>query len=312
MNIILYTAGAHGKFLKFLFDCHAQGEILKTPFNKNGNSHNHDIIYRDNIEKTFAFDVCYSEQYQTWKKMLNEEKKTYGILWQGLEEFYYVVQSFTDRGGVLKDAGIEMIENNLMQYENTYGAEVYITQALKEHFNFDCTKLGQPPRGLLRNYFLSTFFTYFKNVCWIKNEELSKLTCKNYETIKLEQILDYNSLQQFFLNNFDKKLEFKDIHEEFLNNNTPLKQLHKVKDILNAIDKGENLEIVGLNVISEAYILFVLECKYFDIPFLLGDKFFSNTIEFCNYIRYFPNSMKKPNNLFHKYYKHFRRQENLE
>lgn len=312
MNVILYTAGAHGRFLKFLFDCYTQGEILKTPFNKNGNSHKHNILYRDNIEKLFAFDVCYNKHYQAWKKMSNEEQKTYGILWQGFEEFYYIVQAFTDRGGILEEAGIEMIENNLIQYEYTYGTEVYITQALKEHFNFDCRKLGQPPRGLLRNYFLFSFFTYFENICWIKNDELSKLSCKNYETITLEQILDYNLLQQFFFKVFDKKLDFKDMHEEFLNNNTPLKQLYKVKDILNAIDKGESLEIVGLNVISEAYILFVLECKYFDIPFLLGDKFFSNTIEFCNYIRYFPNSMKKPNNLFHKYYKHFRRQENLE
>ena len=36
------------------------------------------------------------------------------------------------------------------------------------------------------------------------------------------------------------------IFEEFLNNNTPLKQRRKVNDILNAIDKGKNIEIVGL------------------------------------------------------------------
>jgi hypothetical protein len=310
MNFILYTAGAHGRFLKFLFDCYEHGEILKTPFNKNGNSHKHNMLYSDHVEKTSAFEVCHGEQYQTWKKMSNEDEKSYIILWQGLENFYYVMQSFIDRGGTLKEAGIETLENNLMQYESTYGTEVYITKVLEEHFNFDCKKLGQPPKGLLRNYFLFSFFTYFKNICWIKNEELSKLAREEHEIIKLEQILDYNSLQQFLFKIFDKKLNFKDIHEEFLNNNTPLKQLHKVKNILNAIDKGENLEISGLNVISEAYILFVLECKHFDIPFLLGDKFFDNTMQFSNYIKYFPNSMKKANNLFHKYYKYFQRQGN--
>jgi hypothetical protein len=72
MNIILYTAGAHGRFLKFLFDCYTQGEILKTPFNKNGNSHNHNIIYRDNGDKFFSNTI---EFYNYIRYFPNSMKK---------------------------------------------------------------------------------------------------------------------------------------------------------------------------------------------------------------------------------------------
>jgi len=309
MNIILYTAGSHGRFLKFLFDCYTDGKILQTKFNANGNSHNHINTAGGIKENTIAFDTCYEEQFLAWQKMSIQGKNIYGILWQGLEDFYYILQAYNSRGGLLTEEGITLIENDLIEYEKVYGPKVYITKTLKKYFNFDCEKLGQPPRGLLRNYFLFCFFTYFEHICWIKNKELSNLSHQNYTTINIKQLLNYPSLEQFFYKIFNKKLNFQSVHEEFLDKNIPLKQLNKVKQILDAIHKGDSMEIVGLNVISEAYILFFLECKYFDIPFLLGDSFFGNTKEFYNYIKYFPNHMKKPNNLFHTHYKHFRRQE---
>lgn len=310
MNIILYTAGSHGRFLKFLFDCYIDGKILKTKFNKNGNSHNHTDIANATRVKTIEFDVCDENQLLAWQKMSSQGKNIYGILWQGLEDFYYILQAYNSRGGLLTEEGITLIENDLIEYEKVYGKKVYITETLKKYFNFDSEKLGQPPRSLLRNYFLFCFFKYFEHICWIKNKELSSLSYENYKTINIEQLLNYTSLEQFFFKIFNKKLNFQNVHKEFLDKNIPLKQLYKVKKILNAIDKGDSMEIAGLNIISEAYILFFLECKYFDIPFLLGDNFFDNTIEFYNYIKYFPNHMKKPNNLFHTYYKHFRRKEN--
>jgi hypothetical protein len=79
--------------------------------------------------------------------------------------------------------------------------------------------------------------------------------------------------------------------------------LQQIKSFINEFD----IYCVEYTYYGDAYVVQRNQVKK-----LLGDKFFSNTIEFYNYIRYFPNSMKKPNNLFHKYYKHFRRQENLE
>lgn len=311
MNIILYTAGSHGRFLKFLFECHIRKEILPTSFNINGNSHDHTLSNSNSVEKNLALDICHNMQDKTWKNIPDSNQKIYSIVWNGLEEFYYIVQAFTDRGGTIKSSGIEMMERDIKQYEKSYGVDVHITKSLNEHFNFDCDKLGQPPRSVLRNYFLLSFFTYFEHICWIKNEELLKLNHKNYQIITLNQLLNYESLQNFFIKNFKITLDFRDVHKEFLDNNSPLKQLSKVRQILDAINNEKKFEIAGLNVISEAYILFVLECKHFDIPFLLGDKFFNNTEEFSNFIKYFPNSMKKPNNLFHKYFKNFRRSEEL-
>ena len=307
MNIILYTAGSHGRFLKFLFDCYTDGKILQTQFNANGNSHSHIKTADSTKENTIAFDTCNEAQFLAWQKLLTQGNNIYGILWQGLEEFYYILQAYNSRGGLLTQDGISLIENNLIEYEKVYGSTVYITKTLKKYFNFDSEKLGQPPRGLLRNYFLFCFFTYFEHICWIKNKELSNLSHQNYTTINVKQLLDYTALEQFFYKIFNKKLNFQSVHEEFLDKNIPLKQLNKVKQILDAINKGDSMEIAGLNIISEAYILFFLECKYFDIPFNLGNNFFTNTKEIKEYIDHFPAYLKKPNNIFQKYFKFYQR-----
>ena len=110
----------------------------------------------------------------------------------------------------------------------------------------------------------------------------------------------------------NKNLDFQRQHQEFLNKNTPLKQVEQINKILKSVEHKENVEITGLNTISEAYLLFALECKYFDIPFLIGNTFFKNTREIIEYVDHFPTYMKKPNNLFFKHYKYFTKNGNVD
>ena len=279
--------------------------MLPLVFNKNGNSHQHADIKSNNIN----YDICNLGVEVGFKNQSQETDDCYAIVWQGLEQFCYVLQCYTDRGGLLQTLGIELLETNLIEYEAVYGVPVSISTVLKENFNFDCKMMGQPPRGVLRNYFLLSFFNYFDNICWKKNNELIQST---YKKINLSEILDYNSLQQRLDVVFNKNLDFKLEHREFLNKNTPLKQVEQINKILKAVEHKENVEITGLNTISEAYVLFMLECKYFDIPFLLANTFFKNTQEIIEYVDYFPAHMKKPNNLFFKHYKYFTRNSNVD
>ena len=48
-----------------------------------------------------------------------------------------------------------------------------------------------------------------------------------------------------------------------------------------------------------------LEKKYFDIPFNLGNNFFTNTKEIKDYIDHFPAYLKKPNKIFQQYFKFY-------
>ena len=310
MKVILYTAGAHGKFLKFLFDCHEQGKIFQPSFNDNGNSHDHAVSDESDVDRTHAFDICNPDSVQMYQQMKQGASSTHAIVWQGLEDFHYVLQAYTDRGGKLRQPGIALLEKDVLQYEQIYGPEVSISKVLKSCFGFDCHALGQPPRSVLRNYFMLTLFTYFQHVCWNKNNELQKRSIEqNFDTISLRHILDYQLLQVYMRKIFSNSMDFRSVHNQFLAANQVLKQCVAVNDILRALDEQKHIKITGLNVISESYILFALETKYFDIPFLLGNSFFDNTSDLMSYIKYFPNNMKKPNNLFCKYYQHFQRRD---
>lgn len=304
MRNILYSAGSHGNFLKYLFDCYDAGKMLDIPFNDNGNSHNQQENKINRI-----YDFCNQYTYNKFKKESQVDNENYGIVWRGFHQFYYIIQCYIDRGAGLKQSGIELLEKNLLEYEKVYGVDVYISQSLKNNFNFDCAVQGQPPKQVLRNYFLLSFFTYFEHVCWKKNNEIIN---NNSKKINLEDMWDSKKLQENMFVIFCKKMDLQSVHEKFILRNKPLSQLRKVVRILEAIEKKENFEITDLNVISEAYILFVLECRHFDIPFLLGDNFFFDTKEIIEYVKFFPNYMKTPNNLFRINHKYFSRDKNVD
>ena len=300
MANIFYTAGCHGNFVKYLFDCYSQQKVLPSPFNSNGNSHLRDD--QRNIHRNF--EICSKDRS---RPSLNLYSKTdnYAIVWQGFDWFFYAMTAYTDRGAELTKSGIKLLEHNLTEYETQYGYPVFITKFLKENLNFDCELQGNPPRSVLRNYFLASFYNHFDHVLWIKNKELLNTLVIN--NILVSDILDYTRLSSILENIFQYNLDFKTIHDEFLKRNIALHQLQLVKKVLHNIKNNVDQSIQGLNVISEAYILFCLDLENFDIPFNLGNDFFKNTKDIVDYIKYFPTYMKRPNNLFHKHYKHYQR-----
>ena len=295
---ILYTAGCHGNFIKYLFDCHDAKEILPTPFNENGNAHDHSL---ENNNRNF--DLCNKKDFGLELKF---KGKKYTIVWEGFDSFFYAMSSYTDRGGHLIQSGIQLVEHDLKQYEETYGVEVNISKILREHFNYDIDSNGQPPRAVLRNYFLLSFYTHFNHVLWLRNNELQHMESQK---IKLLDILDANTLKSVLHDIFGYALDIDSVHKSFMTKNAPYQQLQLVKSVLTdvALKKDCREQIAKLNIISEAYILFCLDIKNFDIPFHIGNDFFRSTKDIAEYIDHFPEYMKNPNNIFYKEHKHYQR-----
>lgn len=299
MSTIFYTAGSHGNFLKYLFDCYHQQKVLPLLFNLNGNSHLRDD--QENIHRNF--DICNPTFYRKFVD-LDPKADNYAIIWQDFDWFFYNMTGYIDRGCLLKESGIALLERNLIDYETQFGVPVFITNFLKENLNFDCKLEGNPPKSVLRNYFLASFYNHFDHILWIRNNELKNSLLTK---ILLPDILDYTRLSTILENIFHYNLDFKPIHNEFLKRNIALHQLQLVKKVLHNIKNNVNQNIQGLNVISEAYILFCLDLENFDISFNLSNNFFKTTKDIVDYIKYFPTYMKRPNNLFYKHYKHYQR-----
>ena len=290
---IFYTAGCHGRFLAYLFDCHAQKQLLPRRFNDNGNSHG-SIAANKNV------DICHSGMdllFQQNRKKNNDNQ--FCIVWDGLESFFYAMSCYTDRGARLRQSGIQLLETDLKKYEELYGVPVHITDFFKQHCNFDAAPQVQPPRGLLRNYFLTSMYKHFEHTLWTRNQILQKTSLRK---IQLNDILDYKSLRKNLEGIFGYVLDFEHVHGEFLKRNTCFHQLQLVRQLLDDVKNHVIREIAELNVISEAYVLFYLDVEHFDVPLFLGNDFFKNTGDIIEYIKYFPNFMKTPNKLFHQYH----------
>ena len=130
-----------------------------------------------------------------------------------------------------------------------------------------------------------------------------------YHKIQLNDILAVDTLKSCLAGIFGTPLDIDNVHETFMSKNLPYKQLQQVNTVLHDIRNKKDREISGLDVISEAYILFRLEIDNFDIPFHVGNAFFATTQDVVDYIDHFPNYMKGPNNLFHKHHEHYQRDD---
>ena len=293
---VFYSAGSHGNFLRWVFDSYDNNEVLPLTYNKNGNSHNN-LATKYN---TSIIEVC----KEGTDDLYGDPEQKYAIVWEGLDDFFYTLSCYTDRGGFLKSNGIDLLEQDLLVYEEKYNANVSISEIIKKHNGYDTVKQGNPPRHILRDYFMLSFYTYFQHDLWLKNEELK---ASKVFKINMRDILDYTKLNNTMYELFGRSLDIEKTHNEFTGLNIPQMQLKKIKKIIECIGKKENMKIDGLNIISEAYLLFLIEKQYFDVPMRIGNYFFAETRDILDYVMYFPDYLKQPNKLFCQYHEQYKR-----
>jgi len=297
MIVVGYSTGGHGRFLQYLVRCYVAGKILPTPFNKNGNSHNQDN--EDDICN--AYDLLDKDMN---KKFMNEVKagksKLITVYPDSNDDFLYQLKNTFDRVGNLTSSGIKLVEDDIVEYIRQTGAPLNWKQEFLQYYNIDM-ETQKVPRMVLRNYFLFLMYTYFNHGIWTSKQYLENFP----SSLKVKQLLQYNEIKSFLDNFFQKNMDFKEIHQVFLQKNNVLSTIEKERQIIEAVENNVNLVITGLDVITEASILYRLEKKYFDIPFNLGNNFFTNTKEIKDYIDHFPVYLKKPNKIFQQYFKFY-------
>ena len=296
-NVILYIPGSHGSFLKFLFDCYDQDKVLGFKTTETGNWH----AMRSQVHDTVCFDMANDNQRKKYASLTGDHEE-YRIVFNTLEDFYYILQCFIDRGGHLcRHSGIELLEQSLDAYEKEYKVETSYRQTIKDFYGYNGSSV---PRFILRNLFILIFITHFNHNCWKLNNELKS---HGSNLIGLDEILQYKKLKQRLDLIFGRSLDFQDVHRHLLENNKPYAQREKVREIINAVETGKDIPIQGLNTISEAYICFYFEKKYYSINFNLANDFFKTTKDIKMYIDHYPSYMTRPNNLFLQHWRIYKK-----
>ena len=295
-KVILYTPGSHGSFLKFLFDCYDQNKVMEFDTGKTGNWHATRNVISDNV----CFDMANDMQIQEYNK-ITYEREEFRVVFDTHDDFCYTLQCLIDRGGALRiHSGIELLEKSLDEYQKEYVVATTYRQVIKDLYGYhDATA----PRFVLRNLFILIFIEHFKHRCWQVNDVFKK---HGKNLINLKEILDYDRLKHQLDSIFNRSLDFADAHKHLLENNKPYKQLLKVRDIIHAVETGKDMNIQGLNTISEAYLCFYFEQKYFSINFNLSNDFFKTAKDLRMYIDHYPSYMKRPNNLFVEHWRNYK------
>ena len=291
MDRIFHTPGSFGNYVAFLLDCKQSGKLLESPFTKSGSSH-----FRKN-DMTKSYDVVLTDGYEYFKK---SNVNDVAIFWHD-SYFFLILHSAYGRtnNGQYGKCGVKALEENTYQWyqkHEAYNHEgndmSHFINGLKLYYNFDCNNHTPViPPMILQHYFFLHFVKYFENKLFIKNKELRN---SNLKKISVDTILDYEKLKTCLNIDFD----FRDNHKTFKDNNASLTAFLEHKRIVREIINKNNVQIDKLDIVTKTGILYALEVYYYDIPFYNTNFKFENTKEFIDYIKGFPEYMKRPNRLF--------------
>jgi len=297
--LVVHTPGAFGNFLGYLVDCHLAEKLLPSPFIHSGASH-----ARIN-KNTQSLDLVVSEQQTQFAQAI--DKKVIGCVWDE-SYFPYILHAYYSRTntGQYGKCGVEFLEENFFQYvekHNSPSVQQNI-KTMKDFFGLNINKESQTvPRHVLRQFFWFQLFYYKENKVTKVNNQIKLLP--GVDLLGIDSVLDYNRLKLFFSNHFDFELDFRTLHEQFLELNNSLNDFNNSKQIIEAVKNNETIDINDLSVIGEALVLYELEQHFFDVPFFNITQFFNNTQQILDYVKHYPDVMKQPNKLYCQHYKRF-------
>lgn len=297
---VIHTPGAFGNFTAYLVDCHRQKKILPSPFVASGASH-------ARVKGTSAIDMVIPGAWESYKEQ-SLGKSIIGCVWKQ-EYFAYIMHAYYSRTntGQYGACGLEYAEKDFYNFVMNHRAADRVKQNildLKELFNLEINeKNTQVSRHVLRMFFWFALFNQGKNIVTTTNQQIKDLG--NITLLDIEDIIDYKKFKIFFYKQFTVDLDFKQLHEDFLKHNRSLQDYMQANAVIDSVKTKKCIEIEKLSVLGEALVFYELEKHYFNIPFFNLVDFFKNTRDIIDYIKYYPDFMKQPNKLYHRYYKQF-------
>ena len=298
---VLHTTGSFGNFISYLIDSHVAGQLLNDPINASGSCDG---------RETPTENLHGGESFYHLEDVINKNNsnlKFIACVWNN-EYFPYILHASYGRsnGGQYGGCGVKYLEKNFFDFAKKHDTNDFFNDIddLKSYFNIDINENNPTvPRYILRQYFWLKLFKQEKHKFWHENNWLKKQP--GLIKLDIDEIIDYDKLVKFFGRLFERTIDFKKLHNNFCEKNQSMIDFVNAKKILTAVDQKRNITTDTISVIGEAFVLFELEKKYFDIPFFCRSNFFKSSREILDYVNHFPNVMKQPNKLFGQEYKRF-------
>jgi len=276
--------GLHHNFLRYILDYSSKlsPAIKESPFTNTGTSHV-DINYTGSFEliqgrcvrqdDTGPFVVCVADDLLYFERvsMSREGDRNNDLFdYDNFKNFQpwnnHYVKSIIKQYNINKD---EMIPKFILRDSIK---KSYIDIKNKGLYLENKSKIESVKKTRFDNYYfpVSAFFTLEKFLY-----ELDKLDVKYNLRLDLDSVVPK--------------------YREFASKNSILDTHSIVYEILNAIDSKTKIEIPKLDVFQEGYVYATLEQKNDFILMPLVNRFFNDTQEIVNYLKYYPQHYKAMN-----------------
>ena len=309
--LVVHTPGTFGSFLAWSIDCYKEKKILQSPFLASGNSHGHNIENEKQIG-TISWDIILPQLRRKYDQNDTDGAHIIGIHWDQ-KWFPYLLHAGIDRtnNGQYGVSGVAFAEKNFHEFmekhtalleDGTVWMKSYKPRLL-EHFDFDCNHENPTvPRLVLRNLFWLNMATEKKHIVTETNQAIKS---SNHDKIDIETILDYKSFNKYLHDLFGYKLDFSEMHQQFLDKNNSLKEYQTMRRTIDSVKNGTAYDIPKMSVIGECVVMYELEKHFFDVNFFNVPFYFKNTSDITEYVKHYPKHMKNPNKFFQTHWKDF-------
>ena len=278
--------GLHHNFLKYVIDSTSglSPDIKQLPFMDTGTSHSN--------------DVKYSDLFKVLRRSVTPSDNGPFVCMDGDDILYYHRASLSREG----DKNVDL--TNHENFANWQEWNRHHVEQIKEQYKIDNKDII--PKFILRDAFKNSFLDIGNNGLYIHNKETIN-SCRSGSGSTKTYLFPVSSFfsEQVFINQladlsttFDLKMDLSNIpviYKLFREKNKILQTHSLPLTVLDAVKEQRQMTIPLMDVIQEAYIYACLERENDGIGMPLVNKFFENTSEIINYIKYFPEQYKAIN-----------------
>lgn len=297
---ISYLGGSHGAFLKYFIDKFSKftPNILKSPFEKTGTSHNDDVIYSGKVERDTFEDANGKPKNNYQLQDTSTPNIVITVDHNSLMNFTRMF--FTRKSDIELESTYVGVDDQSATFDHVFSKKY--SDSFKLMYGIDINKHNSVPVSIMRDFIKITFLDYKNNQTLASMRKIKENLTQDVETISLNDIWETDRFIKRMQQISDAlnlglvlHADAVNLHTEFLSRRVNNATWNRVFSIIEALKKEENMDCSKLDIVEQGYLSSWIEQNYKFVQTPLTRKYFSDTKEIIEYVKYYPNHYKAMN-----------------
>lgn len=284
---IAFQGGTHGNYLRFCLDKFSTltPDINEDPFTANNTSH-----------KTLNYSGLINRYHPLKQEpFFKHQHEPHILITINKEDVMYLERWVTMRAG---DHKVDVTKESI-SVPTDFLKDFPWADKFKKYYNVDI-EADKIPKFLMRDFYKLSFLDIDKNGFIEFDRQLRSNKPQNTFCFPLSSFWDkdkfFTTLQQAG-DYLELKLDISDttVHDNFISGLNFIDTKDRVQDVIQAIEKEQDMDITSLDVVEQAYLSAWLEKNNQFVVVPICDKFFQSTSEIAIWLKHYPEHYKAMN-----------------